>query len=206
MLEKKITYERIDIDLDSMPDWLARISPSLQVPVVQVSPDNWLFESGVIVRYLDGTSGGGLLPDDPLIRARHEAWMSYADRMLNIVARIIYQDADATAVESSLTELSMCLETVQKWFAPQGYFAGPGFGLIDAVFATLFRYFPVLDMVSKVKLETVHSGVLGEWWKMVRCRPSVVAAVPHEYETELMHFIAAKSSYAGHVLALEITP
>jgi glutathione S-transferase len=202
MLEKNITFDRTDIDLDDKPDWIYSISPNGQVPVVQVGHEDWLFESGVIAAYLDGISGGGLLPGDPLTRARHEAWMSYADGMLNIVARIIYRDADAGAVQDSMTDLAERLKVVHARFPPRGYFAGPEFGLVDAVFATLFRYFSVLEMASKVRLEAELPNALIEWWDKVRGRPSISAAVPQNYNFELKRFIAAKKSHAGRVLAL----
>lgn len=201
MLEHGIAYERTDIDLNEKPAWLAEISPTRKVPVFRVGPNDWLFESGVIARYLDESSGGGLLPGDALTRARHEAWISYADDMLDIVARIIYDDQDAAAVDSSMTEIAQRLNIVAASFAPRRYFAGAEFGLIDAVFATLFRYFPVLDRASTVTLAGVLPGALAEWWNRVQRRPSVRSAVPEAYQAELTRFVAAKSSHAGRVLA-----
>ncbi|MGQ3212340.1 MAG: glutathione S-transferase family protein [Shinella sp.] len=65
MIEKGIDFERIDIDLDNKPAWLGDISPGLQVPVFWAGRDEWLFESGVIARYLDQVTEGGLMPSDP---------------------------------------------------------------------------------------------------------------------------------------------
>src|SRR6218665_1622659 len=75
MIEKDIDFERIDIDLDNKPTWLGDISPGRQVPIFWAGRDEWLFESGVIARYLDQVTGGGLMPSDPWVRACHEAWM-----------------------------------------------------------------------------------------------------------------------------------
>ncbi|KEJ95982.1 glutathione S-transferase [Pseudosulfitobacter pseudonitzschiae] len=201
MLERGIAFDRRDIDLDNKPQWLSGISPSGQVPVLQVGHDSWLFESGVIARYLDRMSGNRMMPADPLACARHEAWMSYADGMLNIVARIIYREANAKGVRDAMTDLVSRLKIVDARFSPNGYFSGLEFGLVDAVFVTLFRYFAVLDLVSDVKVQAELSDSLRGWWNMVRTRPSVSAAVPREYDSELMEFIAAKNSHAGRVLA-----
>lgn len=201
LLEMDIAFERNDIDLDDKPDWLAEISPNEQVPLLQVGPDQWLFESGVIARYLDTTSDGGLLPSDPLARAWQEAWMGYADGMLNIVARIIYDDANRADVNASMNELGQRLKLVCERFPPSVYFAGAEFGLVDAVFATLFRYFPTLDSVADVKLQAALPDILVRWWKRVNARRSVQDAVPRTYEQELRKFIAMKPSYAGRVLA-----
>jgi glutathione S-transferase len=200
MLERGVAFVHIEIDLDDKPSWLQDISPSRQVPVVQVGADEWLFDSGVIARYLDRMTGDKLLPVDPLFQARHEAWMSFADGMLQIVARIIYRDADAEEVSSSMAELADRLNIVSVQFPPDDYFAGDEFGLVDVVFATLFRFFPVLDRISTVKLEPGMPNNLRTWWNLVRQRPSVSAAVPATFNVELTQFIAAKQSYAGRML------
>lgn len=200
MIEKGIDFERIDIDLDNKPAWLGDISPGLQVPVFWAGRDEWLFESGVIARYLDEVTEGGLMPSDPWARARHEAWMAYADGMLNIVAHIIYRDVDANAFATSLRELEERLRIVDERFQPQKYFAGDAFGLVDGVFATLFRYFSVFDRVSETKLSEALPSKLTEWWVLVGSHKSVKDAVPPTYEGELVQFIAQKESYAARAL------
>ncbi len=200
MIEKGIAFERIDIDLDNKPAWLGDISPCRQVPVFWAGRDEWLFESGVIARYLDQVTEGSLMPSDPWPRACQEAWMAYADGMLNIVARIIYRDVDASAFAISLRELEERLRIVDDRFQPQKYFAGDAFGLVDAVFATLFRYFSIFDRVSERKLNDSLPQKLTEWWALVSSRKSVKDAVPPAYEAELIQFIAQKESHAARVL------
>ncbi len=200
MIEKGINYERIDVDLDNKPAWLDDISPGRQVPVFWAGRDGWLFESGVIARYLDQVTGGGLMPGDPWARASHEAWMAYADSMLNIVARIIYRDTDASAFALSIRELEERLRIVNDRFQPHTYFAGEAFGLVDGVFATLFRYFSVFDRISETKLNDSLPQILMEWWSLVSSRKSVKEAVPPTYEAELIKFIAQKESYAARAL------
>ncbi|KQV41523.1 glutathione S-transferase family protein [Rhizobium sp. Root1204] len=200
MIEKGIDFERIDIDLDNKPAWLGDISRGRQVPVFWAGRDEWLFESGVIARYLDEVTGGGLTPSDPWARACHEAWMDYADGMLNIVARIIYRDVDASAFAISLRELEERLWIVNGRFQPHKYLAGDAFGLVDGVFATLFRYFSVFDRVSETKLSDALPPKLTEWWALVGSHKSVKNAVPPTYEAELIQFIAQKESHVARVL------
>ncbi|MFX4295953.1 hypothetical protein [Pseudosulfitobacter pseudonitzschiae] len=50
---KNIVFDRTDIYLNNKPEWLNRISPKCQVPVVQVGHDDWLFGAGGIAGYLD---------------------------------------------------------------------------------------------------------------------------------------------------------
>ncbi|MHA7775495.1 glutathione S-transferase family protein [Roseibium sp. M-1] len=201
LLERRLPFKRIDIDLDDKPDWLFDVSPCGKVPVIRISTGDWLFDSSVIARYLDTLSGEGLLPSDPLARARQEAWITFADGMLAGVADMIYRDLSAKAFHGSITDLAHCLTTVAARFAPERYFAGSEFGLADAVFATLFRCFPVLDEIADGTLEKDLPVVLADWWAEIRDRPAVADAVPRSYHEELRTFIAARDSYAGRFLA-----
>src|SRR6266568_1806165 len=67
LTEKGIAFERIDIDLANKPDWFLAISPLGKTPVLQVG-DTAIFESAVILEYLEETQPKPLHPDDPLRR------------------------------------------------------------------------------------------------------------------------------------------
>jgi len=66
--EKGVAFERIDIDLANKPDWFLAISPLGKTPVLQVG-DFAIFESAVILEYLEETQLSPLHPADPLRRA-----------------------------------------------------------------------------------------------------------------------------------------
>jgi glutathione S-transferase len=74
--EKGVPFERIDIDLDNKPDWFLKISPLGKVPVLQVG-DKAVFESAVILEYLEETLPNPLHPKNPLTRAEHRAWIEF---------------------------------------------------------------------------------------------------------------------------------
>ena len=79
--EKGVPFERIDIDLDNKPDWFLKLSPLGKVPVLQVG-DKVVFESAVILEYLEETQPNPLHPKDPLTRAEHRAWMEFGSAVL----------------------------------------------------------------------------------------------------------------------------
>ena len=68
LTEKGIEFERIDIDLGNKPEWFLAISPLGKTPVLQVG-DVAIFESAVILEYLEETEAKPLHPVDPLRRA-----------------------------------------------------------------------------------------------------------------------------------------
>src|SRR5437762_3035563 len=82
LTEKGVAFERIDIDLAHKPDWFLAISPLGKTPVLQVG-DVAIFESAVILEYLEETQPNPLHPSDPLARAEHRAWIEFGSAILN---------------------------------------------------------------------------------------------------------------------------
>jgi glutathione S-transferase len=83
--EKQIPHEREYVDLAQKPDWFLALSPLGKVPLLLVG-DAVLFESAVICEYLDEVTPGSLHPVDPLLKARHRAWIESGSSILNAVA------------------------------------------------------------------------------------------------------------------------
>ncbi len=73
LTEKGVPFERVDIDLDNKPDWFLKISPLGKTPVLVVG-DKAIFESAVILEYLEETQPSPLHPKDPL-GARRTSWL-----------------------------------------------------------------------------------------------------------------------------------
>src|SRR5215467_2696735 len=63
LTEKGVPFERIDIDLANKPDWFLKISPLGKTPVLVVG-DHAIFESAVILKYLEETQVEPLQPAD----------------------------------------------------------------------------------------------------------------------------------------------
>src|SRR5947208_9000539 len=85
LTEKGVPFERVDIDLANKPDWFVAISPLGKTPVLQVG-DKAIFESAVILEYLEETQPKPLHPADPRTRAEHRAWIEYGSAILNDIA------------------------------------------------------------------------------------------------------------------------
>lgn len=81
LAEKGIPFTRRDVDLSMKPDWFKAISPLGKVPLLVVGQEV-LFESSVIVEYLEEVTDHPLHSADPLTRARHRAWMEFGSAML----------------------------------------------------------------------------------------------------------------------------
>src|ERR1700694_339311 len=95
LTEKGVVFERIDIDLANKPDWFLAISPLGKTPVLQVG-DKAIFESAVILEYLEETQAKPLHPADPLERAEHRGWIEFGAAVLSDIAGFYAAPDEAT--------------------------------------------------------------------------------------------------------------
>src|SRR5260370_29629222 len=85
LTEKGVSFERIDIDLANKPDWFLAISPLGKTPVLQVGVTA-IFESAVILEYLEETQPKPLHPADPLRRAAHRDSIGFGSGLVHHIA------------------------------------------------------------------------------------------------------------------------
>src|SRR3954451_15521035 len=103
LAEKGVPFTRLDVDLADKPDWFRRASPLGRTPVLLVG-DTAIFESAVILEYLEDTQRPALHPADALTRAEHRAWIEFGSAILNDIAAL-YTAADATAFNAKTAAL-----------------------------------------------------------------------------------------------------
>ena len=101
--EKGVAFERIDIDLADKPDWFLKISPLGKTPVLLVG-DTAIFESAVILEYLEEAQPKPLHPPDPLARAEHRGWIEFGSAVLGDIAGF-YAARDAATFKAKAAQL-----------------------------------------------------------------------------------------------------
>ena len=82
LTEKGVPFDKIYVDLASKPEWFTAISPLGKVPLLQIG-DEVIFESAVIIDYLEETQPNPLYPQDPLARAKQRAMVEFGSAMLS---------------------------------------------------------------------------------------------------------------------------
>ena len=197
LLEKGVPFERINIDLADKPDWFLKISPLGKVPLLRIHEDDGreevLFESSVICEYLEETQAGAALhPTDALTRARHRGWMEFGSSVLSDLWG--YETAqDAAQLEAKHKALVAKFATLEGALADGPYFAGANFGLVDAVFGPIFRYFDLFDTLGD---SPIFDGLerVKRWRKALSERASVRGAVGEDYPQRLMEFLEKHDS------------
>lgn len=192
--EKGTAFKRIHVDLADKPGWFKALSPLGKVPLLKVGEqdDTIIFESAVILEYLEETQEHPLHPADPLQRARHRSWIEFGSSILNRIAGF-YNAGSEAELESEAKRLHDMFARVDAELGEGPWFAGERFSLVDAVYGPIFRYFDTFD-------EIADFGVLNDlprvtaWRKRLAARPSVRAAVGADYPARLMMFLRKRNS------------
>jgi len=197
--EKGINFERRDVDLAQKPGWFLRLSPLGQVPLLVVDAEHVLFESDAIAGWVDEAHPPAMLPDDALGRARTRGWTAFASSMLDGIARL-YNAPDETSFAAALATLRTRFDRIDEALGNTPWFAGSRFGLVDAAFAPVFRYFDVIDPALERPI-TDRTPRLAAWRARLAQRDSVVRAVRPDYPERLADFIRVRGGELAHRLA-----
>lgn len=197
LTEKNVAFERIDVDLSSKPDWFKAISPLGKTPVLKIG-DAAIFESAVILEYLEETQANPLHPADPLHRAEHRSWIEFGSAVLNDIAGF-YGATHAVAFAQRTKALSDKFTLLEKRLSVGPYFDGVAFSLVDAVFGPVFRYFDVFDQISDFGI-LADKPKVNAWRGALKQRPSVKAAVSMDYEDRLRIFLKNRKSHLANML------
>jgi glutathione S-transferase len=198
LAEKGVPFERVYVDLADKPDWFKALSPLGKTPVLLVG-DEAIFESAVILEYLEDTQPNPLHPRDPLARAGHRALIEYGSAILsNIWA--FYTAPDAESFEDKRRRLNDRFAWLEERAVAAPWFDGETFSLVDAVFGPVFRYFDVFEKIADFGILT-GLPKLARWRRALATRPSVRDAVTPDYEARLWVFLEARDSHLSALMA-----
>jgi glutathione S-transferase len=199
LTEKEVPFERIDVDLAAKPGWFRAISPLGKVPLLRVGDAAVIFESAVILEYLEETQPHPLHPADPLARAEHRAWIEFGSLVLADIAGL-YTAPDEATFETKAGALNGKFTRLETRLGPGPWFDGARFSLVDAAFGPVFRYFDSFDRIGGFG---ILSGLpkVAAWRAALARRPSVAGAAGADYPARLWAFLAARNSHLSRLLA-----
>jgi glutathione S-transferase len=199
LAEKGVPFARIDVDLSTKPGWFTAISPLGKVPLLRVAQPEGeavIFESAVILEYLEETQPNPLHPQAPLERARHRGWIEFGSALLNTIARLYAATTEAAFLKEAeaLRTGFARLERELGAHAAGPYFAGGRFSLVDAVFGPIFRYFDTFEAQADL---SILRGLprIDTWRTALAARPSVRDAVATDYPDRLAAFLRERGSH-----------
>jgi glutathione S-transferase len=196
LTEKGVPFERIDIDLSNKPEWFLRVSPLGKTPVLLVG-DTAIFESAVILEYLEDTQSPALHPSEALARAEHRAFIEFGSAILNDIAGV-YAAANEAAFNAKVATLREKFMRVESRLRTP-WFDGARFSLVDAVFGPVFRYCDAFDRIGDFGILTDLPKVAA-WRAALAARSSTQAAVPPDYPALLWDFLRARGSHLSALM------
>jgi glutathione S-transferase len=191
--EKRIEATVTFIDKDNPPDWFRAIAPTGQVPLLRVD-GQVLFESNVIVEYLDEISPPSLHPADPLRKAKNRAWIEFGAKVNSQIYALV-NAPDADAFQSALASLRQSLQRVEDELGAGPCFNGAAFSLVDVAYAPpllrlrLIKQYYAVDVLAELPKLQAWSDTLAQREGVQR---SLVPEFPQLYRQMI-------TSAAGHL-------
>jgi glutathione S-transferase len=191
LVEKKVPFQLIEIDLQNKPANFGEISPYGKVPVLKHG-NYRVWESAIINEYLDEAfPEPPLLPKEPIQRAQARIWINFADTRLFATTGKWLHSKDPQQYRDVAKELIEHLrfieqEGLQKLSAEGPYWFGAEISLVDLTYYPWFEQLAVLEHFRGFKLPTGLDR-LKQWWETVANRESV-RSIANSPEFYLEHY------------------
>jgi len=174
LAEKAVEHEPISVDLNAIPDWYYRLSPTGKVPLL-ICDEDQVWESTVINEYLEDVfPQHPLLPASPMGRARARIWIEYCNSVFQPSCCGLVFELDRQKHQPIRDALDESLEFIEQGLAeaPGPYWMGEAVTLVDLAFYPFFEHACVLSYYRGYELPSRHKR-LHRWLAVMRERPSV---------------------------------
>jgi glutathione S-transferase len=195
--EKAVPYSLEYIDLEDPPVWFRQRSPFGKVPLLLVG-EEVLFESAVILDYLDEVYPPSLHPQAPLRRAQHKAWIEYGSGLLT-QQHSLGVAADEERFSRALGQLNDLLDRLQTPLQ-QGLFGGDNpYCLVDAAYAPFFMR---MEIQAAVRPEITASvpPLVASWSHQLLNRVSLKSSVVADFTPRYFRHLRQKGSWLASQL------
>jgi len=164
LLEKKIEFDLIEIDIKKKPDFFLAISPYGKVPVLD-DHGSIIYESSIINEYIDEKyNKSPLLPKDPYSKALARIWIDYGNNNFNkALYNLLFEKDKAKQSDLKLVLENICIFIENEAFGKVSkgeYWIGDQVTLVDLSFYPFFericmveayRNFRIPEMCFKLK-------------------------------------------------------
>ena len=193
LIEKKISYEKVDVDLADKPDWFIQDSPLGKAPIIYGN-GRPLFESIAICEYLEES-----FPDNPLhskdvyTRAWHRGWMEFSNGLISSIFGIAFA-SDQKTLDEKIDEARKKITNLEKYLTSEPFFGGQQFSLVDVCFATAFT--PAMVIRANYGVEIFDEGSkTDKYIQKLMERESFDKVIPSDYDRVLEDFLQRKNSH-----------
>ncbi len=178
--EKKIDCEFVVEDPWAAGSRIPALSPLGKVPVLQTGPEAFLFESALVLHYLDHLNGNPLPPGDPAGYWRSQQWQALGNGVIDaMVARVMEtrRPADKQMPEKLQREearIARALAAAERDCEGGEFLVGARFSLADLVLGVAVQY---IDIRYPHDWRGPHPR-LKRWFDGIAARPSFESTLP----------------------------
>lgn len=155
-------------------------NPFSKVPVLEIGPDNYLFESVLVVHYLDNVDGRPLTPNDPAGYWQAQWWQALGNGIIDAgIARIMEmrRPEDKQMPEKIVREekrIQRAIGLAESAVKSGEFLVGRRFSLADLVLGVGLQY---TDFRYPHDWRSKHPG-LAEWHAGITRRKSFEETLP----------------------------
>ncbi|MGE4369312.1 MAG: glutathione S-transferase N-terminal domain-containing protein [Burkholderiaceae bacterium] len=183
MAEKKLDYEFLLEDVWAKDSAIQKHNPLGKVPCLLMDDNASLFDSRVIVEYLDTLSPvGRLIPQSGRERAAVKCWEAIADGVLDASVAIVIENhrrdpkyRSPEWIERQHGKIVCALESMEKSLGDQAFCMGVNFSLADVAVGCALGF---LDFrFSEFDWRANHPN-LHRLYEKLRTRPSFTSTAP----------------------------
>ena len=182
MAEKKLDYELVLENVWSAETRIHEFNPLGKVPCLVIDDGTCLFDSRVIVEYLDTLSPvGRLLPQGNRDRIATRHWEAIADGLLDAGVAIVAEGRRPEHLQSTdwvnrqAGKIIAALHTMEGDVAPHHFCMGVNFSLADVAVGCALGY---LDFrMPELNWRATHPNLAG-LFERLSARPSFAGTVP----------------------------
>lgn len=148
LAEKGVTYDLLEVDVDSQVEGLLEVNPYNTVPTL-LDRDLVLYGSEIIMEYLDERfPHPPLMPVYPVARARSRLMLYRVNQdWYSLMAKILAKNADPKVVEESKIALRESLMSVVPMFREMPFFLSEEFSLVDCAIAPMLWRLKAMGIV-----------------------------------------------------------
>ena len=144
--EKKLPVEFVDEDPWADDSRIPGRNPLGKVPALEIEPGNYLFESVLVIHYLDHVDGKTITPKDPAGYWQAQWWQALGNGMVDAaVARVLEgrRPHDKQMPEKLAREearIHRAMATAEARFRGGDYLVGSRFTLADLMMGVAMQY------------------------------------------------------------------
>ena len=144
--EKKLAVDFVNEDPWPADSRISTRNPLGKVPALEIEPNNYLFESVLVVHYLDHVDGKTLTPKDPAGYWQAQWWQALGNGVIDAaVARVLESRRPEDKrmpenIEREESRIRRAVATAESRFAGSTFLVGNRFTLADLIFGVAVQY------------------------------------------------------------------